>query len=69
MVGDINLGGENDGDAVINIPKEFLITDAEYAIESKQKNMWRCYFSSTKQRSEYFFKKEQFYVQPMRMST
>lgn len=30
-VADINLGGENDGDAVINIPKEFLITDAEYA--------------------------------------
>ena len=33
-VGDGNLGGENDGDATIDIPEEFLITDAEFPLES-----------------------------------
>lgn len=33
-IGDGNMGGENDGDATINIPEEFLITDSNDPIES-----------------------------------
>lgn len=39
-VGDGNLGGENDGDATIDIPEEFLITDAEFPLESICKEIY-----------------------------
>ncbi|XP_056841745.1 uncharacterized protein LOC130494924 [Raphanus sativus] len=39
-VGDGYLGGENDGDATIDIPEEFMINDAEFPLESISKEIY-----------------------------
>ena len=54
-VGDGKLGGENDGEVVINIPDEFLITDVDDPIESISKAVYGDVFSLQQDKQPKFF--------------
>lgn len=57
-VGDGKLGGENDGDATIDIPEEFLITDGESPIESISKEIYGDIISLQQNKDPNFFSRE-----------
>ncbi|CAN7124622.1 unnamed protein product, partial [Brassica rapa subsp. narinosa] len=54
-VGDGKLGGDNDGEAVINIPDEFLITDVDDPIESISKAVYGDVVSLQENKEPNFF--------------
>jgi len=66
-VGDGRIVEPNDGEALIDIPSEFLITKAKDPIEAICTKIYGDITKIHEQNDPVFFKKEQYYVPPTKM--
>jgi len=68
-VGDSRIGEPNDGEALIDIPSEFLITKAKDPIQAICTEIYGDITKIHEEKDPVFSKKEQYYVPPTKMST
>lgn len=59
-VGDGKVGGSNDGNAVIDIPEEFLITDVDHPIEAISNEIYGDTITLQEKKDSVFFPRESY---------